>query len=380
MHILFAHYRPDIVSGAEFALADTVKWLDPRFRVSMLVPGRGRLQSAYCDMGFEVWVHSISTPRRLLPGWHELQSWWLTQKFSQHAVRLVVCNTFAATSRVMTAARWAKLPIVIIMRDYLRDTPLHRQILQRATALVAISKDIADYVRPMVNGLPIHVIYDPIDAERWLARIKAHLSAGKRLLSVLGGGPVVGWVGRLTPYKQPDIFIRSIPLVLKRVPSARFVVIGSAQPFERDYEKSLYALAEKLKIQDRLHFLGLRNDVAELMSEMTVFCLTSRREPLGRVVLEAQLAGCAVIVPDTGGAAELVEDDVTGLKFHATDESAVEELAIKIVGLLRDPDKSRCLGEAAQRSVLSRFARPEAMAPLSQLFCSLVEPSLLGHS
>lgn len=380
MHILFAHYRPDIVSGAEFALVDTVKWLDPRFRVSMLVPGRGRLQSAYCDMGFEVWAHSISTPRRLLPGWHELQSWWLAQKFSQRAVRLVVCNTFAATSRVMTAARWARLPMVIIVRDYLRDTLLHRQILQRATAIVAISKDIADYMRPMADGLPIHVIYDPIDAERWLARVKAHHSAGKRLLSVSGDGPVVGWVGRLTPYKQPDIFIRSIPLVLEHVPNAWFVIIGSAQSLERDYEKSLYALAEKMGVRDRLRFLGLRTDVAELMSEMTVFCLTSRREPLGRVVLEAQLAGCAVIVPDAGGAAELVEDGVTGLKFPAIGESAAEELAMKIVGLLRDPGKSRRLGEVAQRSVLSRFARPEAMAPLSQLFWSLVEPSLLGPS
>lgn len=380
MRILFAHYRPDIVSGAEYALADTIKRLDQNFRVSMLVPGQGRLEKTYREMGFEVWVYPISTPRRLLPGWHTLQSWWLAQKFTQQGIRLVVCNTFAATSRVMTAAKWARLPMVIIVRDYLRDISLHRKVLQKANVLVAISKDIANHIRPMADGLPIHVIYDPIDAEAWLARVQAHRASGMRHLTVSTDVPVVGWVGRLTPYKQPEVFIRAIPFVLEQIPRAQFVIAGSAQPLERDYEKGLHALAEKLGVQNQLQFLGQRADVAELMSEMTVFCLTSQREPLGRVVLEAQLAGCAVVVPDVGGAAELVEDGVTGLKFHSMGELAAENLAARIVELLRDPAKSRCLGEAACQNVQNHFARPDAMAPLSQLFWTLLEQFTLDRN
>ncbi|MCX8025627.1 MAG: glycosyltransferase, partial [Thermanaerothrix sp.] len=302
MKVLFAHYRPDIVSGAEYALADSVRWLDPRLQAFMLVPGEGQLARAYRQLSLPVWSFPISTPRRLFPGWHEIQSFWLARKLIQGNFQLVVCNTFAAASRVMTATQWAGLPLVIIIRDYLRDVPLHRKILHQARALVAISRDIAGAIASMVNGVPVHTIYDPIDAEAWLARVQSHLT-GQRLFPFSVNTPVVGWVGRLTPYKQPDLFIRSIPRILERVPRARFVIVGRAKPSEQDYERSLRVLGATLGVQERLHFLGQRTDVAELMCEMDVFCLTSQREPLGRVVLEAQLAGCAVIVPDVGGAA-----------------------------------------------------------------------------
>ncbi len=370
MKVLFAHYRPDIVSGAEYALVDTVKWLDPRLQAFMLVPGEGRLAHAYRKLNLPVWSLPISTPRRLFPGWHEIQSFLLARKLIREDFRLIVCNTFAAASRVMTGAKWAGLPLVIIIRDYLRDIPLYRNVLRQARALVAISHDIASAIAPMANGVPIYTIYDPINAEAWLARVKSH-SMAQRRLPFPGNHPVVGWVGRLTHYKQPDLFIRSIPRILEHVPQARFVIVGRAQPSEQDYERSLRSLVTTLGVQEYLCFLGLRTDVAELMCEMDVFCLTSRREPLGRVVLEAQLAGCAVVVPDVGGVAELVEDGVNGIKFHPLGERAVEELASKVVLLLGDKEMRKSLGRAGREHVLAAFAQPGIVAPLSQVLLSL---------
>lgn len=369
MKILFAHYRPDIVSGAEYALVDTVRWLDPRLRAYMLVPGEGRLANVYRQLNLPVWSYPISTPRRLFPGWHEVQSFWLARKLIQEDFRLIVCNTFAAASRVMTGAKWAGLPLVIIIRDYLRDVPLYRKILHQAKALVAISCDIAGAIAPMANGVPIYVNYDPINAEAWLARVQS--SIAHRRLIFPENNLVVGWVGRLTPYKQPDLFIRSIPKVLEQIPQARFIVVGGAQNSEQDYEQGLRSLAMTLGVQKYLSFLGPRTDVAELMSEMDVFCLTSRREPLGRVILEAQLAGCAVIVPDFGGAAELVEDGVNGIKFHPLGEQAAEDLASKVVMLLSHPEMRKSLGLAGREHVLATFAQPNIVAPLSQMFLNL---------
>lgn len=89
----------------------------------MLVPGEGQLAHAYRQLNLPVWPFPISTPRRLFPGWHEMQSFWLARKLIREDFRLVVCNTFAAASRVMTGAKCAGLPLVIIIRDYLRDVP-----------------------------------------------------------------------------------------------------------------------------------------------------------------------------------------------------------------------------------------------------------------
>ncbi|HEX2980151.1 MAG TPA: glycosyltransferase family 4 protein [Anaerolineaceae bacterium] len=357
IRVVIAHYHPYAVSGAEQSIADLVAELDPRFRCSMLVPGEGNLADYYRRRGFDVWVQKVETPRRLYPGLHEFQSYRLAQRLREKNIDVILSNTFSAASRVKTAARLASIPFGMYIREFISDRPVHRQLLDRADRVFTISTDLQSYIRTLTRK-PEKVLltYNHILPGPILARAEAHRKAAKRLAPFGIEHPVVGLIGRITRFKQQDLFVRAIPYVLRDVPEARFVIVGSAQEREKDYENEVKRLAVELGVEDKVSFMGQRKDTIELTCDLTISCVTSDREPLGRVILEAALVGCPVVVPDTGGPAEIVDDEVTGLKFSSIQPDGHIQLARQIVRLLQNPRLRQALASAAEEKISSTFA------------------------
>lgn len=356
LHILIAHFLPHVVSGAERSIADLVEELDTRIAVTMLVPGEGRLADFYRGRGLDVWVREVTTPRRLFPGLHEWQSRLFARQLQAAGFNMVIANTFAAAGRVRTAARLAGLPLGIYVREVISDKPLHREILAQADLLMVISRDLQQYIGRLADPSKIRLTYNYINPRPILERVELHQRSGRRSLPYPRRTPVVGLVGRITPWKQQDVFIRAIPLILEEFPECRFVIAGRADENDRPYEEGLHRLAHQLGLEDYLTFMGERQDAIELTSELTVSALTSTREPLGRVILEAHLVGTPVVVPSAGGPAEIVEDGVTGLHFDASAPDAVEQFASQVMRLLGDETLRACLIERARERVLETFA------------------------
>ncbi len=351
MKILVAHWRPDIVSGAELAIADMVAKRSDGFEYVMLTPGEGKLADYYRSRGFPVWACKVQTRRRKYPSLHTLQSLWFARKLKRAGVEVVLCNTFPAAGRVGTACRIARKPYAIYVREYIRNTPEHRRILVKAERVLAVSRDVADYLKDLAPSQRIAVAYDHLDTGPLTERVRVHRESGKRLLPFGSSHPVVGFVGRITTYKQPDLFLRAIPGILEREPNARFAVVGAAVERERDYEEGLKRLAKELGVADCVAFMGQRPDAVEILSELAVCCLTSDREPFPRTILEAQAVGCPVVASGTGGCPEMVEDGVTGLLFSPVVQDADVELASKIVTLLTDLELADRIARRAQKSL-----------------------------
>ena len=356
IRILVAHYLPDLVSGAEFAIADFVSNADGRFEFTMLTPGEGSLAEFYEGKGFNVCTKKIETPRRRYPGLHTLQSWLFARDLLEHRFDAVLCNTFAAASRVGKACRLAGIPYAVYVREYISDKTLHRKILDKANKIFTPSRDVKTHVSTMTEPNKIMVAYSSIDPHPILDRVSSHKTSGIRLLPFKSEQPVVGLVGRITPYKQQDLFIRAIPHVLAQVPESRFVVVGSARGGDKAYEEQVQHLASDLNIQDKVRFLGHRKDAVEITSEFTIACMTSDREPLGRTILEAQIIGCVVLAPDTGGPAEIVEDGVDGVLFCSTAPDSATQLAVQILRLINNQDLRFSLIERAKVKVRTTFA------------------------
>ncbi|HTO93453.1 MAG TPA: glycosyltransferase family 4 protein [Bacteroidota bacterium] len=349
--IMIAHALPFAVSGAELAIADMVEQIGGGIRCIMLTPGEGPLAAFYRKRGFEVLARSIQTRRRLYPGLHTLQSAYYARAFQRLGVDGVVCNTFSAAGRVGTLCRMARIPHAVYVREYIRNIPLHRRMLRRATSVFAVSADVAAYLGAFMDGRTLFVARDYIDTRPIERRIEAHRRSGTRLLPFGPGTPVVGFVGRITPYKQPDLFLRMIPHVLREIPACRFVVVGGHHTTAVEYAGSLRALARELGVERSVSFMGARDDAIEIMAELSAFCLTSDREPFPRTILEAQLAGCPVAAANSGGCPELVEDGVTGLLFDPLGDGAPAALASRVALILRDAELSRTLAEAARAHV-----------------------------
>jgi glycosyltransferase involved in cell wall biosynthesis len=365
--ILIAHYRTDIVSGAENSITDLVSKVDSRFQITMLVSNEGKLSAFFKRNGINVWERAVSTPRRIMPGLHTIQSISFARDLRKEKFDAVICNTMAAASRVASAAKYAKLPLGIYMRDYIKNTAANRQILNRANAIFAISNDVKNLTSSMAPREKIHLTYNYINPDPVLERQKSHLASKHRLLP-FPNCEVIGWVGRLTPYKQPEVFIHAIPIILSVYPQARFVIIGSAQEKEKAYETYLKSLVASLGIENSIAFLGQRSDVIELSSELSISCLTSQREPLGRVILEANILRIPTVVPDIGGPAEIIDNEKTGLQFSPQAHDAHNQLADKIIRLLLNPDLRSNLVENGYRKVFSSFANRDHVSIQERLY------------
>ena len=85
------------------------------------------------------------------------------------------------------------------------------------------------------------------------------------------------------------------------------ILVGDALFGEQDYVKQLHQQIEELQLQNRVKFLGFRNDIPLLMAACDLVAHTSTSpEPFGRVIVEAMLSGTPVVAAASGGAVELV--------------------------------------------------------------------------
>lgn len=356
VNILIAHYQSQVISGAEFSIADFVESAAPNFKFTMLVPKAGNLSNFYLKRGFNVWVHNIETPRRKYPGLHELQSRTFVNTIKKNHIDLIIGNTFSAASRIKKLCKYARLPLTNYIREYVPLIDENIQVLKQIEHIFSISQDLSNHLGVAINSDKIHLTYNYINPDPILNRVKQHREDGSRTLPFDRKDPIIGLIGRITPFKQQDLFIKSIPLVLQEVPNARFVIVGAAQPVDAVYEESLKKLSENLGVTQSLLFMGHRSDIPEITSELTISCLTSTREPLGRVILEAGIIGIPVIAANSGGAGEIVLDQQSGLSFNANHPKASVIFAEKIVTLLNNEELRDRLVRQAKERITHLFA------------------------
>jgi glycosyltransferase involved in cell wall biosynthesis len=194
------------------------------------------------------------------------------------------------------------------------------------------------------------VVYNGIDA----APFEEAAGEGRPLRRDLGldGAPVVGVFSRLAEWKGQHVLLEA----LADVPGLHALLVGEAL-FEGDerYAERLHRLAERRGIADRVHFLGFRDDVPQLMRAVDVVAHTSvAPEPFGRVIVEGMLAEKPVVAARAGGAVEIVDHGNTGLLVEPDDPEA---LAGTLRRLMQAPEaRRRALAAAGRREAAGRFS------------------------
>jgi len=118
--------------------------------------------------------------------------------------------------------------------------------------------------------------------------------------------PVIGLFGRITPWKGQHVLIEA----LTQLPDVHALIVGDSLFGEDVYKQKLKELTARLGLQDRIHWLGFRQDVPRLMRsvDIIVHCSTSP-EPYGLVIVEAMLAKHVIIAANDGASRELLGDD-----------------------------------------------------------------------
>ena len=161
----------------------------------------------------------------------------------------------------------------------------------------------------------------------------------RRELGIPADAVVVGAAARLARQKRFDRLVRALALLPANV---HCVLAGAGD--ERD---ALAALAAELGVQDRLHLLGFRGDVGNVLDALDVFVVSSDREGLANAMLEAMALGLPVVSTEVSGAREALDprpgEPAPGIVVPR-DEGALAEAIGRLAG---DADARRAMGEAA---------------------------------
>jgi len=174
---------------------------------------------------------------------------------------------------------------------------------------------------------PVEVMLHGVDLET-VRRGPVAQEAARLRLGVDDGTFLFGTVGNLAVKKDQGTMLRAFGIVRGSLPHARLAVVGTG-PQERE----LRSLAEELGIEDDVIFLGMRDDVPELLPGFDVFVLSSRHEGLSIALVEALAAGVPIVATRVGGIPELIIHGQYGLLVPPADPRA---LASGMTWLARD--------------------------------------------
>lgn len=205
------------------------------------------------------------------------------------------------------------------------------------------------------------VLHNPVDTQRFVP-----LQGPKTERFGFGPGTLVmvtvGTLGRGVN-KRVDVCIRALALARKQA-DVGLVICGDGPQ-----RAELEVLAGSLGVTDAVRFLGLRQDVAELLGHFDVYCHAAPFEPFGIVCVEAMAAGLPTIVPNGGGIPEAVEDGKTGFIYPVADASA---LASRVVELARSPARAAEMGVLARQAAVERFDAHRYVDDLYATYASLL--------
>lgn len=285
----------------------------------------------------------------------------LSQFLRHKRARILHTNSLKADVLGALAGRLAGVPVLWHVRDRITDEYLPARTA-RAFRLAArlLPQAIAVNSRSTLESLQMD--------ESELARVVHDGFVEPNPVQVLArpDGPLIGLVGRISPWKGQDIFIRAAALVREEFPQARFQIIGSAMFGEAEYEAQVRDLARELKLGEALEFTGFRSDVEACIAALDILVHASTMgEPFGQVVMEGMAAQKPVVATRGGGVPEIVAEDQTGLLVPMSDAAAMAE-AIK--WLLRHPERAREMGLSGQKRVREHFTIAQTAGKIEALY------------
>jgi glycosyltransferase involved in cell wall biosynthesis len=211
-------------------------------------------------------------------------------------------------------------------------------------------------------------VYDGIELEGM--DTAADGAAFRRAYAIGSDRFVIGLVGLLIPWKGQRVLIDAAPRIFAAIPNAHLVLAGGTPDECGPYERELRTLVQERGLDQQIQFLGHVTDMSALYNALDVVlsCSTSP-EPLGTVVIEAMTMGRPMIGPAHGGAAEMIEDEKSGLLTRPGDADA---LATAIIRLHGDSEYARRLGVAARERALHLFAVEEHVRRVQAAYDRLV--------
>jgi glycosyltransferase involved in cell wall biosynthesis len=371
--VLYTVNRMD-VGGSQTHLIQVLRLLDrERFEpILCCLTGKGALLDVARATGTTVFaggLDGLKSPRALA-ALARLRGFMRRERID------VVHNYLLRANVVGTlAARAAGVPVVLTSKRGCHERKGWEMIGARlsnrlADCVTANAEAVREFVHAH-EGCPrekMVVIPSGIDTERF-----APLAPGdyKARLGLPADAVVVGTLTRMRVRKGVEELLRAMTQICAVRPDVHLVVAG-----EVELDDELRALVASAGLGDRLHLLGRRSDVPEVLSAMDVFVLSSHDEGMSNAILEAMAMEKPVVATDVGGTGEVVSEGVTGHLVPARD---AEALARGIERVLEDRQRGRAMGIRGREVVVDRFSARAMVRQMEALYTQLLTARAAGQ-
>ncbi|MBS0169848.1 MAG: glycosyltransferase family 4 protein [Nitrospira sp.] len=351
--------------GAERVISNLSASLNPsRYRAILCLFRPGWIQAHTESRGVRTYV----IPTHGMFDWR----WGLRFKklLKDEHVDVIHAHEFDANVQGSFVSALTGIPLVATVHgknyfwEKFRRRLAYRWVSRRAT-MVAVSENLKHFIvdKVGVDSRDVKVVYNGVNVLPPCS--PADIEQCRKELDLPTGNQIVGVVGNLYPVKGHQYLIAAIPTILAKCPKTTFVFAGRGQ-----LEAELKEQAHQLGIDGYVRFLGLRQDIPQILALLDVFVLPSLSEGLSMAILEAMVAGKPVIATDVGGNPELVEDGVTGYLVPSQNSQA---LADRVIALLTEKGHALQFGKTGQLRAQGQFSLQTMVQNYQSLYDQCME-------
>jgi len=354
-----------IVGGTEHHVESLVRHLPPdRFAVTALCP----FESAFTRRLRRSDVEVVVAPMPDEPLSASIRT--ACARIRAHAIDVLHAHLPNAHALAGIAGRLARKPVLATLHGH-RIGRLDLETHRRAgTHLSVVCRQ--SYFEALALGVGAkRLSCNPNGVDNDLFRPRPRPADGLRAaLGIPAAAPVVGFLGRLSPEKGPEVFLEAAALATSRLPDVRFVLVGDGP-----LAAPLAAAVARRRLPHRVHLAGLRHDVPALLNELDVLVSSSHSEAMPLAVMEAMSCGLAVVATRVGGVPDMIEDGVSGWLVEPGDAAA---LAARVVQVLETPGERERLGRAARARAIVHMDLADSVARAAQSLACLVGSPVVG--
>ena len=270
------------------------------------------------------------------------------------------------------AARLARVPKLIVGRrgsaKVLRSTFLHavaERIAMRFTDLMVANCNMLASELATLDRYPrtrIRVIHNGVDSKRF------HPGRCRELRTTFGFSDeniVIGMVANFHVYKRHIDFVNAARKIADNAPKARFLLAGEERGTLVNTRKQI----EELGLTPLFHITSSTCPETSIYPALDICVSTSGTEGLSNVLLEASACGLPIVATDVGGNSECVTDEVSGFMVKAF---SPEEVAERVIRLVKDEDLRSRLGIAGRKRVLADFSLEKFVSQYEATYDDLI--------
>jgi len=228
---------------------------------------------------------------------------------------------------------------------------------------VTVSMNVANYLK--AKGFPenkLALIYNGVEVGGYNLLPEEKQEELKKKLGIPSDSVVISCVANLRPVKGHEFLIDAVS-ILKEL-NFSVLIIG-----EGPLRDTLIKYTHEKGLNNKIHFLGQRLDIPELLAITDIFVLPSLFEGMPLSLMEAMASGLPVVSTDVGGVSELVVDGETGFLVPPRNSAALAE---KIKTLIDDKALSKAMGVKGQERIKNNFTFEAMVDKTETLYRGLI--------